>query len=86
MKAFFVFLVVVIAIFFLTILFFALKSHKFFKTLFFNAVLGIGVLAIINLTTNYTNIFIPVNWYSVVGSGVFGIPAVSFFLILQIIF
>lgn len=86
MKAFFTFLIVVLSVFFLTILFFAIKSRKFLKTLLFNAFLGIGILALIDLTGRFTGIYIPVNLYSVAGSGAFGIPAVCGFLVLQIIF
>ncbi len=82
MKAFFI---VVLSIFVLCIVFFAIKSHKFFKTLIFNAFMGICVLAIINLTSKLTGLYIPLNWYSVGGSAIFGIPAVCLFLILQII-
>lgn len=85
MKAFFIILIILLSIFFLTILLFAIKSRNFFKTLLFNAFLGMCVLAIIDLTGKFTGIFIPINEYSVAGSGTFGIPAVCGFLILQII-
>lgn len=85
MKAFFIFLIIVLSVFALCVLFFAIKSHKFFKTLLFNAFLGISVLAIIDLTAKFTGMYIPLNWYNVGGSAVFGIPAVILFLIMQII-
>lgn len=86
MKAFYIFLSIVLIFFALVIFIFALKSHKFFKTLFLNAFIGLSVLAIIDLTGKYTGIFLPINWYSVCGASVFGIPAVCGFLVLQIIF
>ena len=82
MKAFFI---VILCVFALCLLFFAIKSHKFFKTLLFNAFLGLCVLAIIDLTGKFSGMYIPLNWYSVGGSAVFGIPAVCFFLLMQII-
>ena len=85
MKAFFIFLIVVLSVFTLCVLFFAIESHKFFKTFLFNTFLGISVLAIIDLTAKFTGMYIPLNWYSVGGSAVFGIPAVILFLIMQII-
>ena len=85
MKAFFIFALSVLALFFLVILFFAIKSHKFFKTLLFNVFLGLVILSIIDLTGKFTGIFIPVNPYSVAGASVFGIPAICGFLILQIL-
>ncbi len=82
MKAFFI---VVLSVFAAAILFFAIKSHKFFKTLLFNAFLGVCVLAIINLTAKLTGMYIPINWYSVGGSAVFGVPFVCLLLTLQIL-
>lgn len=85
MKAFTIIVAVALAVFTLVILFFAIKSRKFFRTLLFNAFLGISILALIDLTSFFTGMHIPVNWCSVGGCGVFGVPAVCFFLILQII-
>ncbi len=85
MKAFFIFLIILISFFGLGVLFFAIKSHKLFKTLIFNGFLGICLLAIIDLTGKFTGLFVPINPYTVTGCSVFGIPAVAFFLILQVI-
>lgn len=85
MKAFFIFNIVVLSVFALVVLFFAIKSHKFFKTLLFNAFLGVCVLAIVDLTSKLSGIYIPINWYSVGSSATFGIPAVCLLLVLQII-
>lgn len=85
MKAFFIFALSVLALFSLVILFFAIKSHNFLKTLFFNAFIGLVILAIIDLTGKFTGIFIPINPYSVAGASVFGIPAICGLLILQIL-
>ena len=80
-----VYFIVIFSLFALAILFFAIKSHKLFKTLFFNAFLGLCILAIIDLTSRLTGLYIPVNWYSVGGTSVFGIPAVCLLFILQVI-
>ena len=85
MKTFLIFLVVLLSVFTLAIVFFAIKSHRFFKTLLFNAFIGVCVLAIIDLTAKFTGMFIPINPYTVTGSAVFGLPAVAFFLVLQVI-
>ena len=82
MKAIFI---VIFSVFFLAVLFFMIKSHKFFKTLIFNAFLGLCDLAIIDLTSKLTGLYIPLNWYSAGGTAVFGIPAVCLLLILQIL-
>ena len=85
MKTFFIFLIILLSVFALAVVFFCIKSHKFFKTLFFNAFVGVCVLAIIDLTAKFTGMFIPINPYTVSGSAVFGLPAVALFLVLQVI-
>ena len=78
--------IIALSVFTLIILIFAKKSKKTFKILIFNAFLGISLLAIINLTSKFTNVYIPINEYTVTGCGVFGVPAVSIFLIFRFIF
>lgn len=68
------------------ILLFTLSGKKPFGTLLLNLFMGIVLLAIINLTSVYTGIYIPVNKYTVVGSGVFGVPSIIGLLLLNIIF
>lgn len=70
----------------LAILICAAKTRKLFKALLLNAFLGLAVMAVIDLTAKFTGAHIPVNWWTVTGSAVFGIPAVCVFLILPIIF
>ena len=82
MKTFFI---VIFSFFAAVVLFFGIKGHKFLKTLLFNAFLGLCTLAIIDLTAKFTGMFIPINPYTVTGSAVFGLPAVAFFLVLQVI-
>ena len=78
--------ILVLSIFILIILGFEIKSKKPLRILFFNAFLGIVSLAIINLTSKFSGVYIPINEYTVTGCGIFGIPAVSFFLIFKFIF
>ncbi len=75
-----------IAIGALVLLIFAAKTGKPFKSLLLNAFIGIAAMAVIDLTAKFTGVHIPVNWWTVTGSAVFGIPAVCGFLILPIIF
>lgn len=86
MKAFFIFNIITLSVFLLAILLFAVKSHRFTKTLAFNAFIGLTILAIIDLTGKFTGIYIPVNIYSAAGSAVYGVPALCGFLLLQVIF
>lgn len=65
---------------------FAVKSKKFFKTVFFNAFMGLILLSIIDLTAKFTGVYIPVNEYTVTGSAVYGIPALLMFLALKFVF
>lgn len=62
-----------------------LKSHRFIKSVFLNALLGFAAIAIINVTRKFTGVFIPLNWYTVAGSGTFGLPAVCGIVLLQMI-
>ncbi len=65
---------------------FALKSKKPFKVLLFNAFMGLTLLAIIDLTSKFTGVYIPINEYTVTGSAVFSIPALCAFLAMNFIF
>ncbi len=80
----------IIAIIWLSICAFVLlilhiKSHKLMKSIFLNAILGFATIAIINLTQKFTGVHIPLNWYTVGGSGVFGLPCVCGIILAQII-
>ena len=78
--------IAVIAIGALVLLIFAAKTGKPFKSLLLNAFTGIAVMAVTDLTAKFTGLHIPVNWWTVTGSAVFGIPAVCGYLILPLIF
>lgn len=77
---------VIAVIFYLVVIIFAIKTKRPFFTLVFNALIGLFVFAIIDFTAVFTGVFLPINAYTVVGSGTFGIPAVICFLLLKIIF
>ncbi len=70
----------------LVLLIFAIKSKRTFKTLAFNAFLGISILLIFNLTSKLTHIEIFVNKLTVITASVFGIPGVLALLLLNMIF
>ncbi len=69
----------------LIMLIFYFLGGKPFKAIFLNAIIGIGVLGLIDLSAEFTGVFIPINEFTVSLSSVFGIPAVFLMLILQII-
>ena len=54
--------------------------------MFLNAVSGLAVLLIINLTTKFTGVYIPANYFTVASSGVLGLPGVFGVLIANFIF
>lgn len=53
------------------------------KSIFLNALLGFAAITVINLTQKFTGVHIPLNWWTVGGSGVFGLPAVCGIILLQ---
>lgn len=61
-----------------------IKSHKMIKSIFLNAILGFAAIAVINLTQKFTGVHIPLNWYTVGGSGIFGLPCVCGIILAQI--
>ena len=81
-----IYVIILLGISALLILIFSLISKKPFKTLLLNVLIGIMVLAIINLTEKYSGVRIPINVYTVFGCAVLGIPAIIGFLVLPFIF
>ncbi len=86
MKIFLIVFLVVLAILELVIIGLAVYSGKPIKRLVINAILGLIVLAIIDLTTKYSGVKIPINIFSIVGITAFSLPAVIGFLLLQVLF
>ena len=62
-----------------------IKSHKMIKSIFLNALLGFAAIAVINITQKFTGVHIPLNWWTVGGSGVFGLPCVCGVILLQML-
>ena len=80
-------IVKIIFIVFAVIIFIAaLFCKKPLKMLFLNSFLSILVLVIINLTSNFTGVYLPINQYTVSGCAVSGIPGVVMFLFFKLIF
>ncbi len=69
----------------MVLLIFHIKSRRPIRSIFLNALLGIAAIALINITQKFTGVHIPLNWWTVGGSAVFGIPAVCGIVILQMI-
>ena len=64
----------------------AIKTKKPLKTIFLQAKIGLLFLLIINLTTRFTNVFININLYTVVGICATSLPGVIMLLILNLFF
>lgn len=62
------------------------KTGKPFKTIIFHGFLGITCMAIIDLTSPFSGIFIPINGYSLGCSAALGLPGVVGLLVLKLIF
>lgn len=86
MKIFGILCLIFLCIIELILLFLAARSGKFFKTVILNAVLGLLTLTLINLLSRFTGFGIAVNVYTILGSTLFSVPAVIFFLLLPFVF
>ena len=86
MKIFGILSVIFLIIIEFVLLFLAARGGKFFKAVILNGILGLAVLIIINLISRFTGFGIAVNIYTVMGSALFSIPAVIFFLLLPFVF
>lgn len=64
----------------------AAKTKKPFKTIFSFAALGLLGLMVINLTSKFSGVYIPVNVYTVSLNAALGLPATITLLLLRLIF
>ena len=65
---------------------FSFGSGKPFKHLILNALSGIIAFTCVALTARYTGVHLALNPWTATGISVFGIPAVFFFVIINLIF
>lgn len=77
--------IALLSLFALILLFLHIKTLRPVRSVLLHALLGIAAFVLINLTSRFTGVRLPLNWYTAAGSAVFGIPAVCGFLILGII-
>lgn len=68
------------------ILLFCVMGRKPFKYLLLNAAAGLAALIVINLTSRFSGVNIPINEWTAAGSALYGLPAVCGFLFLPMIF
>lgn len=79
-------LTVAVIIYFLVYIILALNCKKPFKTLILIALGGLAALAVVNLTSRFTGVYIPVNPYTVGISASGGIVGTVALLIIKLIF
>ena len=72
------------AVYILMYILLLIKTKKFFKNLAINAIIGIVALFVLALLKGITGFYIPLNQYTVVSSGIGGLPAVCGLLILRV--
>lgn len=64
----------------------AAKTKRPFYTIFGYAFLGIIAIAVIDITSKFSGVYIPVNPYTVGTGAIFGLPGTVSLLLLKIIF
>ena len=70
----------------LVVLFFALRTRKFFKTLLTSALLGITTLLILHFTSNLTGFKLEITPYTLSASSFLGLPGVVAIVLCKMIF
>lgn len=65
---------------------FAVATKKPFKTILFYAFLGLAGLMVVDLTSKFSGIYIPINPYTVGASAALGLPGTITLLLLRMIF
>ncbi len=86
MSIFSVITIVLFVIYIFTLLFLLKKSGKSLRFIFLEAVISLILVAILNLTSFATNLYIPINECTVLGVSLGGLPMILCFLLLKIIF
>lgn len=70
----------------LSVLFFALRTKHFIKSILISAITGISVMLILHFTSNFTGFEFNITPFSLITSGVFGLPGVVAIVITKMIF
>ena len=68
--------IIAFAIYFFVLLVIAVKTQKTLKTIASGAFSGIAALTLVDITSVFTGVFIPLNMWTVGSSAAFGIPGV----------
>lgn len=63
----------------------SVKSERFFRSLFLSAVSGIGSLFAVNIASAVTGVSLSVNLFTLLVSGIGGVPGTVFLLLSDVI-
>jgi len=77
--------VLVLSISYLIIIFTAIYTGKAIKRLILNAIFGLAILGLMDITAKFSGVYIPINIYTVLGAAGFGVPSIICFLLLPLI-
>jgi len=75
-----------VAISILIVLFFAIRTKKFFKTILTSSIIGVITLLILHFTSKFTGFNIELTPYTLGFSSIFGLPGVVATVICKMIF
>ena len=81
-----VFCIIFLAVYSSALLYYCLKSGKFFKTLLVSTLSGTAVMIAVDLLSAFTGVSLPLNPYTAVGGALFGVPGVLGLLTLRLFF
>ena len=78
--------IILMAAYFIFLMYFSFKTGKTLKTLLLSLTSGVLAFAVINILSGFTGVYLPLNAYNLLSSSVFGIPGVLGLLFLRIFF
>ncbi|MBR0466794.1 MAG: pro-sigmaK processing inhibitor BofA family protein [Clostridia bacterium] len=85
MKIFIIISIIILSLGFLALLYLHIKTLRPVRSFLLHALLGLSLLEILNLLSRFTGFSIPINLYTVIGSGVLSAPFVLGILLLNLI-
>lgn len=77
---------IVLLVYLIVLLVLAALTKKPFKALLFNALSGIFLFAVIDLTSAFSGLWIPVNEFTAAAAGLGGVPGILLIIAIQFLF
>ncbi len=85
MKSVAISFIIIMVVYVCLFLYFCYKNGKLLKTLMLSCLSGLAVFTVVNLLSDFTGVYIPVNWYTTGSAATFGVPGVLCLLTLRMI-